>query len=131
MSTTFLLACLVIAIVLILVVIIKFKISPAIALVLGALLLGVLAKIPVIDTVNAINSGFGNMLGSIGFPIGFGIILGQLVSDCGGANVIPSVWSGCSPPPRRFMPWPLPPSSCPSLCSLTSPSLSSSPSAWP
>ena len=88
MSTTFLLACLVIAIVLILVVIIKFKINPAIALVMGALLLGVLAKIPVIDTVNAINSGFGNMLGSIGFPIGFGIILGQLVSDCGGANVI-------------------------------------------
>lgn len=88
MSTTYLLACLVIAIILILVVIIKFKINPAIALVLGALLLGVLAKIPPIDTINAINSGFGDMLGSIGFPIGFGIILGQLVSDCGGANVI-------------------------------------------
>lgn len=88
MSTGYLLLCLVIAIVLILVVIIKFKVNPAIALVLGSLVMGVLAKIPVLDTIDSINNGFGSMLGSIGFPIGFGIILGQLVSDCGGANVI-------------------------------------------
>src|SRR5699024_1203475 len=34
------------------------------------------------------DNGFGDMLAGIGFPIGFGIILGQMVSDTGGANVI-------------------------------------------
>lgn len=100
MSTPFLIFSLVLAIVLILIVITKLKVNPAIALILGALLLGFMARIPMMDVVgedgvvttsglvNVINNGFGSMLGNIGFPIGFGIILGQLVSDCGGANVI-------------------------------------------
>jgi H+/gluconate symporter-like permease len=50
--------------------------------------MGVMAHISLTDTIDGINAGFGSMLGSIGFPIGFGIILGQLVSDSGGANVI-------------------------------------------
>lgn len=88
MSTGFLVLSLVLSIALIMVLIIKVKLNPAISLVLGALLLGVLSGLSLIDTINGINDGFGSMLGSIGFPIGFGIILGQLVSDCGGANVI-------------------------------------------
>lgn len=88
MSTGFLVLSLVLSIALIMILIIKVKLNPAISLVLGALLLGVLSGLSLIDTVNGINDGFGSMLGSIGFPIGFGIILGQLVSDCGGANVI-------------------------------------------
>lgn len=73
--------------------------NPAIALILGSLLLGVLTKVPLVDAtaadgtvttglVNVINNGFGSMMGSIGFPIGLGIILGQFVSDTGGATVI-------------------------------------------
>lgn len=99
MSTPYLIISLVISIVLIVFLITKFKINPAISLILGALLLGILAQIPLNDItaddggvtsglVTVINNGFGSMLGSIGFPIGFGIILGQLVSDMGGANVI-------------------------------------------
>ncbi len=88
MSTGFLVLSLVLSIALIMILIIKVKLNPAISLVLGALLLGVLSGLSLIDTINGINDGFGSMLGSIGFPIGFGIILGQLVSDCGGANVI-------------------------------------------
>ena len=77
----------------------KVKMNPAIALILGSLLLGFLTGVPLVDAVdaegnavsglvNVINNGFGSMMGSIGFPIGLGIILGQFVSDTGGATVI-------------------------------------------
>lgn len=99
MSTTYLIVSLLISIACIVLLIAKAKINPAISLILGSLLLGFLAQIPLANVTDAegvvtqglvtvINGGFGSMLGSIGFPIGFGIILGQLVSDCGGANVI-------------------------------------------
>lgn len=99
MSTGLLIVCLVVSIFLVVLAITKFKVNPAVALILGALLLGVLTGVPLNDVtaddgtvttglVNVINNGFGNMLAGIGFPIGFGIILGQMVSDTGGANVI-------------------------------------------
>lgn len=99
MSVAYLLICLVISIVLVILFCTKVKMNPAIALILGSLLLGVLTKVPLVDTtaadgtvttglVNVINNGFGSMMGSIGFPIGLGIILGQFVSDTGGATVI-------------------------------------------
>lgn len=99
MPTGLMLGCLVLSIALVVLAITKFKVNPAIALVLGALLLGALTGVPLNDVtaddgtvttglVNVINNGFGNMLAGIGFPIGFGIILGQMVSDTGGANVI-------------------------------------------
>ena len=99
MSTGFLIFSLVISIALVVVLCTKAKCNPAIALILGSLLLGALAKVPLIDVtaadgtvttglVNVINNGFGSMLGGIGFPIGLGIILGQFVSDTGGASVI-------------------------------------------
>lgn len=56
----------------------KVKMNPAIALILGSLLLGVLTKVPLNDItaadgtvtnglITVINNGFGNMMGSIGF----------------------------------------------------------------
>lgn len=88
MSTGLLVGSLILAISLIMVLIIKVKLNPAISLVLGALLLGAMSGLSLMEAIDGINQGFGSMLGSIGFPIGFGIILGQLVSDSGGANVI-------------------------------------------
>lgn len=88
MSTAYLVGSLLVSIIVILIIIMKFKLNPAIALVLGSIMMGVITKMPVLEVVNGINEGFGSMLASIGFPIGFGIILGQLVSDCGGANII-------------------------------------------
>lgn len=75
MSTGLLLICLVVSIVLVVLAITKFKVNPAVALILGALLLGILTGVPLNDVtaedgtvtkglVNVINSGFGNMLAS-------------------------------------------------------------------
>ena len=99
MSATYLIICLIISIALVVLFCTKVKMNPAIALILGSLLLGVLTKVPLNDItaadgtvtnglITVINNGFGNMMGSIGFPIGLGIILGQFVSDTGGATVI-------------------------------------------
>jgi len=88
MSIGYLVFSLVLAIAVIMFLIIKVKLNPAISLVLGALLLGVMSGLSLMETIDGINNGFGSMLGSIGFPIGFGIILGQMVSDSGGANII-------------------------------------------
>lgn len=100
MSVSFLIISLIISIAVVVLLCTKVKMNPAIALILGSLLLGVLTGVPlsnVVDAdgnvvttglVNVINNGFGSMLASIGFPIGLGIILGQFVSDTGGATVI-------------------------------------------
>lgn len=99
MSTSFLIISLILAILLVVFLIIKIKMNPGIALILGSVFLGFLTRLPAVDITAAdgsvtngiitiINNGFGSMMASIGFPIGLGIILGQFVSDTGGANVI-------------------------------------------
>lgn len=88
MSPFLLLISLIISIIIVVFLIAKLKFNAALALVLGSLLMGILTKMDLLQVVNGINSGFGGMMAGIGFPIGFGIILGQLLSDAGGANVI-------------------------------------------
>ena len=79
---------LIISMVVILFLILKVKLNAAIALVLGSILMGVLSGVSTLETIDGINVGFGNMLKGMGLPIGFGIILGELVSASGGAKVI-------------------------------------------
>lgn len=79
---------LVISILVIVALIIKIKLHPAISLIIGTLLLGVLTQIPLTDLAGAAATGFGDLMAGIGLSVGFGIILGQLMSDSGGARVI-------------------------------------------
>src|SRR5690606_17099007 len=68
--------------------IIKVKLHPAISLVLGTLLLGTLTQVSTGELVGVVTGGFGELMAGIGLSVGFGIILGQLMSDSGGARVI-------------------------------------------
>ena len=77
-----------ISIALILFSILKLKLNPAIALVLGSIFMGLASGLGATDTVSTIGSGFGNLMTGIGLSVGFGVILGQLLSDSGGAKVI-------------------------------------------
>lgn len=79
---------LIISMAVILFLILKVKLNAAIALVLGSMLMGILSGVSLTETIEGINVGFGNMLKGMGLPIGFGIILGELVSECGGAKII-------------------------------------------
>ncbi len=77
-----------IAIAVILLLILKLKLNPAISLIVGALYMGIASGLGLAETVNQIGSGFGGLMAGIGLSIGFGVILGQLLSDSGGAKVI-------------------------------------------
>lgn len=77
-----------ISIAIILFTILKLKLNPAIALVLGSLFMGLASGLGAPATVSTINSGFGNLMTGLGLSVGFGVILGQLLSDSGGAKVI-------------------------------------------
>ena len=79
---------LIIAIAIILVCILALKLNTAIALVLGSLYMGVACGLDPITSVNTVASGFGNLMTSLGLSVGFGVILGQLLSDSGAAKKI-------------------------------------------
>lgn len=88
--STWLFISLIISMIVILFFILKVKLNAAISLVLGSILMGALSGVSLVETIDGINVGFGNMLKGMGLPIGFGIILGELVSASGGAQIIAS-----------------------------------------
>lgn len=79
---------LVIAIAIILVLIMALKVNPSIAMIVACLYMGMASGLGIMKTINEITDGFGSMMASMGLPIGLGVILGQLLSDSGGAHVI-------------------------------------------
>ncbi len=79
---------LIISIAIILFTILRLKLNPAIALILGSIFMGVASGLGASTTIETISSGFGNLMTGIGLSVGFGVILGQLLSDSGGAKVI-------------------------------------------
>lgn len=76
------------AIVIILFCIIVLKLNAAIGMVAACLFMGLMGGLDLMTTASTISSGFGSMMTSIGLPVGFGTILGQLMSDSGAASVI-------------------------------------------
>ena len=59
------------------------KINPVISLVIGALYLGLAAGLGYEDTTTAVTEGFGNLMAEVGLIIGFGVMLGALLSAMG------------------------------------------------
>ncbi|WP_436967275.1 GntP family permease [Staphylococcus shinii] len=88
MSTGYLIISLIVSVVIILGLIVKGHLNAGLALIIGSIVLGIMSGLDFPDIVKGIDNGFGGMLTDIGLPIGFGIILGKLLSDSGGANVI-------------------------------------------
>lgn len=75
-----------VSIAIILILVLKFKINPVISMVLASLYMGISSSLGFVDTVTAINGGFGNLMTGIGLPIGFGIMMGQILEDSGAAE---------------------------------------------
>lgn len=59
------------------------KINPVISLVIGALYLGLAAGLGYEATTVAVSQGFGNLMAEVGLIIGFGVMLGALLSAMG------------------------------------------------
>lgn len=66
--------------------ILKTKIHVFLALIIAAVIIGLVGGLAPDDTVNAITTGFGGTLGSIGIIIGFGIMMGQIFEMSGAAE---------------------------------------------
>ena len=78
-------------IILLMLMIIKFKINPFLALLFTSLVIGISAGLPVQKILSSISSGFGGTLGGIGIVIALGIILGELLYETGGTEEIASL----------------------------------------
>lgn len=81
MPNTYLLILFLVAIAILLFAIIRLKINPFLVLPGVGLLTGVLSGLPLATVAKLLGDGFGQTLGSIGFVIGIGIILGNLLAD--------------------------------------------------
>ncbi len=88
MNTTILTINLIISIAIILITIMAFHLNAVISLVLASLYMGVASGLGWMDTISTIGSGFGNTMASMGISIILGVIIGELLSQSGGANVI-------------------------------------------
>lgn len=75
-----------ISIAIILFLVLKFKINPVISMILASMYMGISCSLGFMDTITSINSGFGSLMTGIGFPIGFGIMMGQILEDSGAAE---------------------------------------------
>lgn len=83
MSLTWLLVAFAISILFVLVTIIKFKMQPFLSLLLGAILMGLLSKMPLGDINKFLAGGFGGTMEGIGIIIVLGVALGQLLYETG------------------------------------------------
>jgi H+/gluconate symporter-like permease len=81
MSDTAILINTAVAVVAIVVLIVRFKLNPLIALVLGSCYLGLAAGVGVQKTVETVGTGFGDILAEIGLLIAFGVLIGAILRD--------------------------------------------------
>ena len=72
-----------IAIVLAVVLIIRFKVDPVISLLLASLYLGLASGVGFTGTIEAIAMGFGEIMAEVGLLIGFGVLIGAFLHAAG------------------------------------------------
>ncbi|NUL45298.1 GntP family permease [Cellulosimicrobium funkei] len=72
-----------IAILVIVILIIRLKVDPVISLVLGSLYLGIASGVGLAGTVEAITTGFGDIMVEVGLLIGFGVLIGSQLHASG------------------------------------------------
>ncbi|WP_046213450.1 GntP family permease [Paenibacillus wulumuqiensis] len=77
-----------VAIVILIVMIAKFKWNPFVVLLMASLFLGLIIGMNPLDVVDSVQSGLGGTLGSIAIVIGLGTMLGKMMAESGGAEQI-------------------------------------------
>ncbi len=73
----------VLAIVLLLILIMRFRLHPFISLALVGLLTAIIAGIPLPKVVPTMLEGFGSTLASVALLVGFGVVIGRLAQPSG------------------------------------------------
>lgn len=83
----------ILAIAVLLLLIIKFKLNAFVALLLTAFGTGVLVNMPLADVAQTVTDGFGGTLGGIGMVTGLGVMLGKFMFESGGIESISNIRS--------------------------------------
>ncbi len=78
----------IIGLIILLVLIIKFNVQAMIAILVGAISIGLIAGMPTEDIVNAVNDGIGNTLKGIALLVGLGSMFGAILETSGGAQTL-------------------------------------------
>jgi Gnt-I system low-affinity gluconate transporter len=86
MSTPFLLFLILSAVGLLLLMVLKFKISAFISLLITSVYVGILAGMPLGEVADSIQEGMGSTLGFVATVVGLGAIFGQILESSGGAE---------------------------------------------
>jgi GntP family gluconate:H+ symporter len=98
-----LLACTALVILALIVMVARFRVPAFIALLLASLIVGACAGLKVEQTAKAFQEGVGNILGSIAMIVGLGTVLGKLLAESGGAQLIAERMLGFAG--ERQLPW--------------------------
>ncbi|MGB5952205.1 MAG: GntP family permease [Ornithinimicrobium sp.] len=72
----------------IVVLVLKTRLDAFVALLIAALVTGLIAGQPVLEIISSITTGFGNTLASIGIVIGLGVAIGKILEVSGAATAI-------------------------------------------
>lgn len=88
LNPTRLIAAAIIGLVLLLVLIIKFNVQAMIAILVGAIAIGLIAGMPAEMIVTAVNDGIGNTLKGIALLVGLGSMFGAILEVSGGAQTL-------------------------------------------
>lgn len=83
-----LVAAAVIGLIILLVLIIVFKVQAMIAILIGAVLIGIMAGMPLADIVSTVNQGIGTTLQGIALLVGLGSMFGAILEISGGAQTL-------------------------------------------
>lgn len=86
MSTSLLLMIAVLGVVLLLLMVIKAKVQPFVALLVVSLLVALASGIPTGEVMKVMTAGMGGVLGSVTIIIGLGAMLGRMIEHSGGAE---------------------------------------------
>jgi len=87
-----------IAILLVILLIIRVRVDPVISLVVGSLYLGLAAGVGFTGTLDAITTGFGEIMAEVGLLIGFGVLIGSLLHATGAfKRIVTALVAGVGP----------------------------------
>lgn len=78
----------VVGLIILLVLIIKFKIQAMVSILVGAISIGLLAGMPLSDIIDSVNQGIGNTLKGIALLVGLGSMFGAILEESGGAQTL-------------------------------------------
>ena len=86
MSTPYIIFLVISAVILLLLMVLKFKINAFISLIITSVYVGILAGMPITEIPSSIQRGMGGTLGFVATVIGLGAIFGQILESSGGAE---------------------------------------------